>query len=381
VKQTVERVVASLGATCLALLGLVVLAGPAGAHHPVVTGDVACQGNTPHLDWSAQADAVRGKEWKINSATVSGPGSPTVTIETGTWHPDSYVFTGTTGPVAAGTYTLTVNASWRPYGPSNVVESGTVVVDAEDCRPPQPPADTETREVEDAPDCTSNTVTTEHQERTRDYSWDGDSWEPNPWSDWTTTSTTTRQATDEECPPPPCDVCALPVVAGSQGDAVCDGALVGGVYDDVTVRRGTTCVLADVHVNGSVLASAARNLLILDATIRGSVVARDVTGDVYVGSKRSCAYDPLVGGSLTITGSHNVLICRLVVCKDVRLRGNDGRITVQGTDARKIVVRGNRHFVSDGDVGHVRPGLIRLLHNQGTYVVANNAPRHVLVRP
>lgn len=60
--------------------------------------------------------------------------------------------------------------------------------------------DRETQNVEGNPDCTAGTVTISHQSRTRTYSWDGDSWEPNAWSAWVTDSTSTRPVTAQECP-------------------------------------------------------------------------------------------------------------------------------------------------------------------------------------
>jgi hypothetical protein len=195
------------------------------------------------------------------------------------------------------------------------------------------------------------------------------------------------QAIDQTCgaptpPPPPCDdVCHLPVFPHSQGNVVCNGALVGGTYRNVTVKRGDTCVLADVKVNGSVHANGARNLLVHDATIRGNVVARHVSGDVYLGSKQSCKYDPVVGGSVVVKHSHNVLICDMTVCKKVVLKHNDGKITVRSSTARKIVVKYNRQFVRDrGDSTHRGLSTIRLIHVHGRVVAKHNAPRQVLRR-
>lgn len=69
----------------------------------------------------------------------------------------------------------------------------------------QPEDDRETRDLPGVVDCQDETYTVEHQERTREYSWDGDSWEPGPWSDWTTYDTTVTPATDEQCPDEPVD--------------------------------------------------------------------------------------------------------------------------------------------------------------------------------
>ena len=69
----------------------------------------------------------------------------------------------------------------------------------------QPKDDRETRDLPGVVNCDTDTYTVEHQERTREYSWDGDSWEPGEWSEWKTYDTTVTPATDEQCPPPPAD--------------------------------------------------------------------------------------------------------------------------------------------------------------------------------
>ena len=69
----------------------------------------------------------------------------------------------------------------------------------------QPKDDRETRDLPGVVNCDMDTYTVEHQERTREYSWDGDSWEPGEWSEWKTYDTTVTPATDEQCPPPPAD--------------------------------------------------------------------------------------------------------------------------------------------------------------------------------
>ena len=105
----------------------------------------------------------------------------------------------------------------------------------------QPADDRETRDLPGVVDCESDTYTVEHQERTREYSWDGDSWEPGAWSDWTTYDTTVTEATDEQCPPPPNE---CPSLTGSVKTTLADGSVVdGNIYQDKS----------DVYISGSQL--------------------------------------------------------------------------------------------------------------------------------
>jgi hypothetical protein len=85
----------------------------------------------------------------------------------------------------------------------------------------QPPDDRETRDLPGVVDCESDTYTVKHQERTREYSWDGDSWEPGPWSEWTTYDTTVTPATDEQCPDEP--VPGTPYAFAVQGSCEAPG--------------------------------------------------------------------------------------------------------------------------------------------------------------
>ena len=67
----------------------------------------------------------------------------------------------------------------------------------------QPDNGTEIRDVVDAPNCIAfpATVTTEHQSRTRTFSFDDAtwSWVPGEWSEWVTDGTTSVPATLAEC--------------------------------------------------------------------------------------------------------------------------------------------------------------------------------------
>lgn len=58
----------------------------------------------------------------------------------------------------------------------------------------------ETRDLDGVVSCQDDTYTIVHQERTRSYTWDGDSWEAGAWSNWTTYDTTVTETTNEQCP-------------------------------------------------------------------------------------------------------------------------------------------------------------------------------------
>lgn len=172
---------------------LILNAGPASAHHPAITGIAVCDltDETWSINWTATPDAVRGKEWKITDGGDVFPEN--------VWQPDSEPFTGTQEDVEPGTHTLTISASWRPYGPRNVSRSGTVTVDGPCQRPAQlEPVIEETSSV--VVDCDTETVTTTTSTTTTEYVWNGEEWvlgEPV-----TVESTTDRPADAQECPPP-----------------------------------------------------------------------------------------------------------------------------------------------------------------------------------
>lgn len=374
----IGRVLASfVSVVALLVAGMVVMAGPASAHHTTVWGKAVCNKTTGKWDgvWyiknsendkSADYTSSRGFSGHLN------PGGTNTHTESFNSNPDGV--------------SLTVSAKWS----NGVKQTNKGYMDAPrgDCKknPPQPPKDKEQRNVTNPPNCDDKTVTTLHQERSRSYVWDGDSWEPGPWSDWVTVSETVRDATVRECPPPPLppcdDVCKLPKYPDSKGNVSCDGALNGGVYNNIRVRRGDNCLLVDVHVNGSVRAIGARSLRIHDSVIVGNVIAKRVSGDVYLGSKQTCRYDPKVGGSVIVKNSHNVLICQMEVCKKIVVKNNDGKITVRDSKTRTLRVQGNKRFVRDnGDRNHPRLSVIRLIDNKAKrLIVKNNKPRKVQVR-
>lgn len=104
-----------------------------------------------------------------------------------------------------------------------------------------------------------------------------------------------------------------------------------------------------------------------------------MNGDFTYGAVGSvCRFDPRVGGSLIARNAHNVLICNAEVCHDIDVQHSDGKITVRASRSRRIVVTGNRSFVTDGSAHHKHGSWIRLIDDRAQhYVVKGNAPRHV----
>lgn len=160
-----------------------------------------------------------------------------------------------THQVPAGEYTVTLWVN------GNKVDSKTVTVkecpppdacpdlpgnqpERTDCTPPKD--DRETRDLPGVVDCSTDTYTVQHQERTREYSWDGDSWESGVWSEWATYDTTVTEATDEQCPPQTPD----PVIAPAGSITVdCTGAGVATADNS----KSTTSVGFEVVVGGEAL--------------------------------------------------------------------------------------------------------------------------------
>ena len=148
---------------------------------------------------------------------------------------DGPVYVDVDPPVKTLTFGYPGNKAVSHYSLSYVSVPTDACPDLDGNQPPgtdctQPADDRETRDLPGVVDCESDTYTVEHQERTREYSWDGDSWEPGAWSDWTTYDTTVTEATDEQCPPPPNE---CPSLSGSVKTTLPDGSAVdGNIYDN-----------------------------------------------------------------------------------------------------------------------------------------------------
>lgn len=220
-------------------------------------------------------------------------------------------------------------------------------------------------------DCANDTVTTVHQRRTRTEVSDG-VW--GLWSEWTTHQTERRDATDAECAPP-----EPPPYA----DVVCKGSITGGTYANVRVPRGQTCILQDAHVKGDVTTRGARNVYLFDTTVVGDVRLRGVSSDVVFGDRVGCRFDPVVGGSILVTNSHNVLVCQATVGRNVEIVGSTGMVTVRDSAVRhQLIIRDTRRY--DGptgeQAGHRRPGAIRVLRVDAGYIGLHDNARRLIVR-
>ncbi len=147
-----------------------------------------------------------------NRVTVTVDGAQKADTAFGSSYSQTFPFADET---VAHSWTVNVTAWDDPNGQKgwSFTKSGT----SEPCAPPdacpdlpgtQPPgtmctpphSDYEKREVRGTPDCEHEKITVEKQKRTRTYTWDGDSWEPGPWSEWTTYSTYKIHTTPEDCP-------------------------------------------------------------------------------------------------------------------------------------------------------------------------------------
>lgn len=201
----------------------------------------------------------------------------------------------------------------------------------------------------------------------------------------TSTPTPTDSPEPTETPTEPCDdACKMPIKKTDAPEVTkCVGVLADEVLNNVVVPAGFSCTLVDSWVNGNVVADGVRNVTLADTPVVGDVIVKNATGDFNFGPKGGdCRYDPMVGGSIIVKDSHNVLICQAQVCEDIIVKRNDGKITVRDTlKAKRLVVVGNKKFVSDGNDTHNAEHVIRLINNTvDELVVKKNDPRRVAVR-
>lgn len=188
---------------------------------------------------------------------------------------------------------------------------------------------------------------------------------------------------DEEEPPVCADACKMPVVETDAPELTkCVGTIRGDVLNDVVVPRGKDCTLIDVYVNGDVTANDSRNVALKGTAVVGDINVDDNRNDFYFGPRgKGCSYDPMVGGTLSVTDSHNVLICFATVCEAVKVNNNDGKITIRTTVADRLVLKGNNTFRDTDNTNHVNPERIRLIDvDFNTEVISGNAPRKVVRR-
>lgn len=176
---------------------------------------------------------------------------------------------------------------------------------------------------------------------------------------------------------------ASPTGAADPGDGPifeCDGWYTGITVKHVRVRPGDTCVLRDSVVTGGLLARNPRTVRVLDTEVRRNLMVRGATDDVTIGNE-GCRLDPVVGNNITVTRSHDVAICWMTVKNNIRVTGNDGRISLFHNDVgRNITIARNLEYVRDPGVEHARPGAIRVKENVagGHITAADNPGRQVI---
>lgn len=139
---------------------------------------------------------------------------------------------------------------------------------------------------------------------------------------------------------------AVPAVVAAHGGSAddCTGNLSGVTTGSLNVPSGKTCVLDDVHVDGSITVQTGGGLIVRDSTIdkhvksdgctttqlylstiKGEVKISRCTGFVLVGSF-PCPIDPYVGGNLKVFDNHGaVMICNVTVEHNIIAHGNDGK--------------------------------------------------------
>lgn len=170
---------------CLSLAVVGLTATAASAHHTTVTGKATCNVDTGKFDL----------KWTIvNSEDKTA--TFTSRLGTGSLERRGTAYQYETG-LPAGSYLLSVSARWS-NGVTNTSTSQRVYASGtcERTRPPEPPADREHRDVTGEPNCKASTITTKHQDRSRTYRFDEQSWSwlPSEWSAWVTTSTSVADA-------------------------------------------------------------------------------------------------------------------------------------------------------------------------------------------
>ena len=158
----------------------------------------------------------------------------------------------------------------------------------------------------------------------------------------------------------------------------CDSVVTGGTYKNVTVNSGDSCTLVDVTVLGGFHAKrGAVNVSLKDTTVGHNIQVNGATGNVFIGNKSGCRYDPVVGNNVHVTNSHNVLICYVTADNNIMVTRNDGKVTVRDSVAgNNLMVKNQKAFVSDGKDSHKNPDYVRILDSQyGNHLFANNPER------
>ena len=167
----------------------------------------------------------------------------------------------------------------------------------------------------------------------------------------------------------------------------CNSVLTAADYPDgvknVTVQEGGSCTLAEgLVVTGGVHAKKGAVNLYVYTAVGHNIQAMGVTGTVHIGPA-DCGYDPPVGNNVMVKDSHNVLICAVSAGNNIKVTGNDGKITVRDSWAgNNIDVSRNLPYVEDAvPSGHLNPDWIRVIRNKaGNHITAKGNARPVVMR-
>lgn len=149
------------------------------------------------------------------------------------------------------------------------------------------------------------------------------------------------------------------VVGGITGSAVAVQVYASGVLGDVTVAstgatrltrsvvggsvdvRGGRLIVHGTGVRGGLTSTAATDVLVCRASLRGDLTVTDVQGWSRVGQERQELCRTTVGGSVHVVDNpHSVVLDDLVVAGDLLCTGNTGPQTVVRT--ARLTVAGNR---------------------------------------
>lgn len=144
----------------------------------------------------------------------------------------------------------------------------------------------------------------------------------------------------------------------------CDSVVSGGTYKNVTVNKGDSCTLVDVVLTGGFHAKKGSvNVSLRDTTVGHNIQVNGATGNVFIGNKNGCKYDPVVGNNVHVTNSHNVLICYVTSGNNIMVTRNDGKVTVRDSSAgNNLMVRNQKAFVADaGKPDHRNVDYVRIL--------------------
>jgi hypothetical protein len=154
-----------------------------------------------------------------------------------------------------------------------------------------------------------------------------------------------------------------------------------GTYKNVTVKPGDSCYLLGATVTGNLHARDPYTVKVIESEVAHNIMISGAVQDVFVGDF-GCRLDPIAGNNVMVKDSHNVAICLMSVDNNIKVSGNDGRITLRNNQAgNNISVVNNDAYVPRPDDGvHSQIEAIRFWDNTagGHNTVRNNAGRPVI---